>query len=218
MSAGEDVPSVGAHVPTCDACRSYVERLAQESTAFVSARPAERFLSQLEARVSAPAPKRTRGLVVVSLASLAAVLLVLLLPPTPTGPAVLFKGSLVSISLKRGDQVSALREGDLLREGDALRFSVKSERPGHALVLNRDGQGKVTVVAPFNAKAPQGVPEGTTVLDDSAVLDATKGKETFVTVFAPAPFDVASVVGQLETGQRVTCSACVVEVSTFDKP
>ncbi len=217
VSAGEDVPAVSAHLPTCDACRSYVERLANETGAFVAARPAERFLSQLEARGSAPTPKRSRGVLVVSLASVAAVLLVFLLPRTPTQP-VLFKGSLVSISLKRGDQVSSLREGDLLREGDALRFSVKTERAGHALVLNRDGQGKVTVVAPFNAKAPQGVPEGTTVLDDSAVLDATKGKETFVTVFAPTPFDVASVVTQFEAGQPVTCSGCVVEMSTFEKP
>ncbi|MDP1916320.1 MAG: DUF4384 domain-containing protein [Myxococcales bacterium] len=218
VSAGEDVPAVSAHVSTCEACRTYVERLTHESTAFVSARPAERFLSQLETRATTPAPKRSRGLLVVSLASVAALLLVLLLPRIPSGPAVLFKGSLVSISLKRGDQVTALRDGDVLREGDALRFSVKSERAGHALVLNRDGQGKVTVVAPFNARAPQGVPEGTTVLDDSAVLDATRGKETFVTVFAPTPFDVASVVKQLEAGQPVTCTGCVVEVSTFDKP
>jgi len=159
-----------------------------------------------------------RGFLVVAAASVAAVLLVFLLPRTPSGPAVLFKGSLVSISLKRGEQVTSLRDGDVLREGDALRFSVKTERAGHALVLNRDGQGKVTVVAPFNAKAPQGVPEGTTVLDDSAVLDATRGKETFVTVFAPAAFEVASVTRQLEAGQPVTCSGCVVEVSTFDKP
>jgi len=218
VSAGDDVPAVSAHVSTCEACRTYVERLTHESAAFVSARPAERFLSQLETRAKTPAPRPSRGLLVVSIASVAALLLVFLLPRTPSGPAVLFKGALVSISLKRGDQVSSLRDGDVLREGDALRFSVKTEHAGHALVLNRDGQGKVTVVAPFNARAPQGVPEGTTVLDDSAVLDATKGEETFVTVFAPTPFDVASVVKQLEAGQPVTCSGCVVEVSTFDKP
>jgi len=216
VSAGEAGPAVSAHLPTCDGCRRYVERLAHESAAFVSARPADRFVTQLETR--AKTPGRSRGFLVVAAASVAAVLLVFLLPRTPSGPAVLFKGSLVSISLKRGEQVTSLRDGDVLREGDALRFSVKTERAGHALVLNRDGQGKVTVVAPFNAKAPQGVPEGTTVLDDSAALDATRGKETFVTVFAPAAFEVASVTRQLEAGQPVTCSGCVVEVSTFDKP
>lgn len=218
VSAGEEVPAVAAHLPTCEACRSSVERLTLESTAFVAARPADRFLNQLEARAKAPAPTRSRGRVVVAIASVAALLLVFVLLRPPTAPAVLFKGSLVSISLKRGAQLMSLREGDVLREGDALRFSVKTERAGHALVLNRDGEGKVTVVAPFNATTPQGVSGGTTVLDDSAVLDATRGKETFVTVFAPTAFDVASVVKQLEAGQPVTCSGCVVEVSTFDKP
>ncbi|MBE2252936.1 MAG: DUF4384 domain-containing protein [Myxococcus sp.] len=218
-SAGDVAPPVAAHLVTCEACRGYVERLGQESAAFVSARPAERFLSQLDARAAARAQSRRRGVMVVSLASAAALALVLLaLPRTAERAGVTFKGSLLSISLKRGDQVSALQAGDVLREGDALRFSVKSERAGHALVLNRDGQGRVTVVAPFNAKAPQAVPPGTTVLDDSAVLDAVKGQETFVAVFAPRPFEVSSVVKQLEAGQPVTCDGCVVEVSTFDKP
>jgi hypothetical protein len=214
-SAGDDVPTVSAHLLTCESCRTCVERLARESEAFVSARPAERFLAQLEGRKQAPA--RSPRLVVATVVAVAVGLLVFLFPRTATRPAIVFKGSLVSLSLKRGTQVMSVREGDVLREGDALRFSVKAPRKGYALVLNRDGQGKVTVVAPFNATAPQGVAEGTTVLDDSAVLDATKGKEVFVTVFAPVAFDVGSIMKQLEAGKPVTCDGCVVEVSTFDK-
>ncbi|MBL8941460.1 MAG: DUF4384 domain-containing protein [Archangium sp.] len=210
-ATGEAVPEVVAHLPTCETCRSYVERLQVETQAFVNARPAERFVTQLQRR------KPSRRPFVLLAVALAAAIALLVVFPGRSSP-VLFKGSLLSISLKRGDVVSPLREGDTLREGDALRFSVKTERPGNAVVLNRDGRGKVTVVAPFNATAAQVVKEGTTVLDDSAVLDAATGRETFVAVFSEKPFEVAPLVGQLEAGQRVTCSGCVVDVASFDKP
>lgn len=208
-ATGEDVPSVVAHLPGCQTCRAYVEKLQAETQAFVKARPPERFVTQLRR------PNR-RPVVFIGVALAAALALFVLIPREQ--PPVLFKGSLLSISLKRGDVVTTLREGDSLREGDALRFSVKTDRPGNAVVLNRDGRGKVTVVAPFNATVAQVVKEGTTVLDDSAVLDATKGRETFVAVFSEKPFEVAPLVGQLEAGQPVSCSGCVVDVASFDKP
>jgi len=213
--AGESVPSVAAHVPTCSACREYVEALRSLTDDFVRARPAARFLSQLEAKRRMTS-RRPQALVLGALAALVAVLVVA--APWRTDEPVLLKGSLLSIYVKRGAAVTPLGTGDVLREGDALRFSMTTSRAGHALVLNRDPRGQVTVVAPFNAAAPQPVPEGTTVLEDSAELDATKGRETFVGLFAPTAFDVSRVVRQLEAGEPVTCKGCVVEVSTFDKP
>lgn len=208
-ATGEDVPTVVTHLPGCQTCRAYVEQLQVETQAFVKARPPERFVKQLQR------PSR-RPVVFIGVALTAALALFVLIPREQ--PPVLFKGSLLSISLKRGDVISTLREGDTLHEGDALRFSVKTERAGNAVVLNRDGRGKVTVVAPFNATSAQAVKEGTTVLDDSAVLDATKGRETFVAVFSEKAFEVAPLVGQLEAGQSVSCSGCVVDVASFDKP
>lgn len=214
-ASGEDVPAVRAHLPTCEPCRGYVEKLRAESAAFQKARPPERFLSQLEARPRAARGPRTLFLVA---AATAALLVLVLFPKTRDPAPVLFKGSLSSITVKRGDSVTVLQAGDTLAEGDALRFSVKTERPGFALVLNRDGRGKVAVVAPFNATAAQAIPEGTTVLDDSAVLDATKGRETFVTVFAPRAFESAPLLKLLEARQPVTCEGCVVEEASFEKP
>jgi hypothetical protein len=217
VSAGESVPVVAEHLAGCDGCRAHVEELRLKTDAFVRARPPERFLSQLEARARG-APVRRR-LLVGALASAAAVVVgAVLLTRGPAQPPVLFKGGLLSIVVKRGGTVRPLKAGDLLQEGDSLRFSMTTTNAGHALVLNRDGRGQVTVVAPFNATAPQVVPAGTTVLEDAAILDATTGRETFVGLFSPTPFEVKQVVRQLETGEAVTCGGCVVEVSTFDKP
>lgn len=217
QAAGDALPQVTAHLPGCEACRGYVSSLQAASEAFLAARPADRFLGQLAARPTQRL-RRLAPLVGVALAAAAALVVVALLPSRPNEAGVTFKGSRVRIALKRGEAVVDLREGDTLREGDALRFSVTTDAPGHAVVLNRDASGRVTVVAPFGATSPQAVPSGTTVLDDSAVLDATKGREVFVTVFSAAPFDVQAVVRQLEAEAPVTCKACAVEVSSFEKP
>ncbi len=214
LSAGEPVPTLDAHVKACPHCSGYLAQLTQTAEAFVKARPPQRFLAQLEKR-ERPASSTARWVAVAS--AVAAVVLAIVTVRGPGSSGVSFKGSLVSITVKRGDAVSTLKDGETLREGDALRFSVKVDRPGHALVLERDGRGKVTVVAPFNAKTPQRVAAGSTVLDDSAVLDATVGQETFVTVFAEAPFEVEPLVRQLESNQAVSCAGCSVEASSFDK-
>ena len=46
-ATGEDVPAVVAHLPGCQTCRAYVEKLQAETQAFVKARPPERFVTQL---------------------------------------------------------------------------------------------------------------------------------------------------------------------------
>jgi hypothetical protein len=214
-AAGEDVAAVRAHLPGCEACRQYVEQLEAGAKAFLAARPADRFLGQLEARRSAR-PSWPRALVLAASAAAALALVVTL--ARRTDPPVLFKGSLLTITAKREGVVKTLADGDALREGDALRFSVATTVPGYAVVLERDGQGKVTVVAPFGAVAPQAIGEGTTVLDDAAELDATKGRETFVGVFAPRPFEVGALVKQLEGGAPVSCAGCTVEARSFEKP
>lgn len=214
VAAGEDLAQVRAHLPGCEACRHAVDELEAGARAFLAARPAERFLGQLEARRQRP---RSWWPVVFAAAAAALVLGVVTLVPR-ADPPVRFKGSLLTVTAKREGVVKTLADGDTLREGDALRFSVTTAVAGHAVVLERDGQGKVTVVAPFGAAAPQAIGEGTTVLDDAAELDATKGRETFVVVFAPRAFEVAAVVKQLEAGAQVTCGGCAVEVRSFEKP
>jgi hypothetical protein len=219
LAVGVALPALEAHVKGCSQCLAYVAQVKQLSDDFVRARPAERFLGQLEAREQKAAPKRSSlAFVLVGAAGLAASVAVgVIALRTPGGSGVTFKGGLWSIASKRGDSVKTLDRGATVTAGDALRFAVKTERPGHAVVLERDGLGKVTVVAPFNATAPQRLVAGTTVLEDSAVLDGTPGAETFVTIFSEHEFELAPLVKLLEANRPVTCDGCTVETSTFDK-
>ncbi|MBL8918934.1 MAG: DUF4384 domain-containing protein [Myxococcaceae bacterium] len=216
LAAGEDVPAIAPHVAGCAACQATVATLRSDADAFLRARPVDRFLGQLDTARARKASSR-RGLVVALSGALAAAVVVALVLPGEPQPGVHFKGALASVLVKRDGVVRPLQPGEVLQAGDALRFSVTVERPGFAVVLNRDGRGKVTVVAPFEATGPQAIGEGTTVLEDSAVLDATVGRETFVTVFSPRPFEVPPLVRELAASSPVQCGGCVVETASFDK-
>ncbi|MCA2981394.1 MAG: hypothetical protein INH37_24235 [Myxococcaceae bacterium] len=219
VAAGEDVPTARAHVEGCAACGAAVAALRAEVDAFVRARPVDRFLAQVEAAGALPARPRRAPVVAMVAVCAAAVTALVAWPPGP-GPRVRVKGPRAPfqvIHLKRAGVVRALAAGDALVAGDALRFSVSVDQPGFALGLDRDARGKVTAVAPFGAERPQAIDEGTTVLDDSAVIDDAPGPETFVTVFSPVPFEVAPLLRQLEVGGRPSCERCVVEEASFGK-
>lgn len=208
-STGDHADGLAAHLTTCAHCQQQLTELKTFTAEFLAARPTERFVKNLQRG------RRPRQLALIG-ALVAAALAVFLL--VPREPEVHFKGSLSSITLKRGETLSALTSGTPLQPGDALRFSVNAPAAGFAVVLERDDSGRVTVVAPFDARAPLAVGEGLTVLPDSAVLDAVKGRERFVTIFSPHAFDLHEVSAQLERDEAVRCEACRVEVSTFDKP
>ncbi|MFZ5446136.1 MAG: DUF4384 domain-containing protein [Myxococcota bacterium] len=210
-SGGDWPPGVEAHVAACADCARELSALVEQQRAFLAARPTGRFVAQLERRRGT-----RRGLVLGGLVAVAAALtLTFALPPSPH---LTFKGALTRVTVQRGAQQFSADERTALREGDALRFTVQAPAPGFVVVLERDGQGHVTVVAPFGARAALAVQAGQTVLPDSAVLDATKGPERFVTVFAERSFDVAALAAQLEQGEPVRCDGCRVEEAKFDKP
>lgn len=212
-SVGDAPSTLTDHLSTCAACSEYVQKLKSETDAFVRARPPERFLEQLEAR---PTKRPTSFIVGFGFAAALALALVFVVRQPPSAP-VLFKGGLVSIAVNRNGTVTTLSSGDVLHAGDALRFSVTAPSAGHAVVINRDGKGRVTVVAPFQASAPQPLNAGVTALDDSAVLDEVAGPERFVTVFSSKTFEIAPLVKQLEQDAVVSCAGCTVETQTFEK-
>ncbi|MFO0595066.1 MAG: hypothetical protein U0228_07175 [Myxococcaceae bacterium] len=215
-SAGDWADGIRAHVDACPHCREQLQALEAHRAAFLAARPTERFLGQLDARAQKK-PARRAWLPALGLVATAAVALFVLLPRNPDPTGVNFKG-LSSIALKRGDRVETAASSTKLAPGDALRFSVHAPRDGFAVVLERDGAGKVTIVAPFAATAPLAVSVGTTDLPDSAVLDDVRGADTFFTVFSEQPFELKPLVDALERGESPRCPGCTVEVSSFDKP
>lgn len=212
-SAGDWAEGVRAHVDGCAECQTQLAQLTTLQRDFLAARPTERFLQQLETRRQPS--RRPRWLAPVL--SLAAVALVVALLPKDHGSGVTLKG-LSTVSLKRGTEVTPAGIDTRLAPGDALRFTVHAPTDGYAVVLERDGAGHVSVVAPFDAKAPHFVNAGTSELPDSAVLDEVRGRDTFFTVFAPQPFRLEPLLEALSRDEAPRCDGCSVEASTFDKP
>lgn len=212
MSVGET--AVSPHVESCAACGGYLAALRSSADAFVKARPKELFTQQVARRAEGSARKSWRGASAAAAFAVVAVLVVLVLPNRE--PGVTFKGD-VTVHVKRGDQTFVAKADEPLLTNDAIRFSVHTAA-GYAAVLERDPSGAVTVVAPFGANLPQKVNDGTTTLEDSAVLDGASGKESFIAVFSEEPFDVQKVAKELEAqGSLRTCDGCATKTLTYDK-
>lgn len=219
LASGEALSASQLHLASCPACRSYVEGLRARAADFLRARPKELFLRQLDRRAAPRKGSRLKlGFALAATTTLAVVAVLHFQVEDPL-PAR-FKGSWVSVHLKRGQEERLARPGELLRAEDALRFSVRSDRPGFAAVLERDGRGKVQMVAPFEAPSPQEVKAGSTTLEDAAILDDAPGPEAFVAVFAEKPFDLAALRRRLESaskGSKLECPQCRVEWLEFEK-
>ncbi|MFL5321304.1 MAG: hypothetical protein ACJ790_16715 [Myxococcaceae bacterium] len=216
LAAGEQNATVSKHVDGCETCTAYVASLKAESDAFVKSRPASLFLGQVEKRAEKSASRSWRPLGIAALFAAAAAIAMVVLPETPK-PGVTFRGT-VTVHVKRGTEEHAAAADETLHPEDALRFTLRSEKPGYAVVLERDASGSVTVVAPFNATSPQRIGEGSTDLQDSAILDDTMGEERFTAVFSEKAFDVAKVKEQLQSGvQDPDCDGCRSQKLSFQK-
>lgn len=217
-SGGDWLPGVQAHVTSCSSCTTQLDALRAQATAFVAARPTERFQTQLASRANVSQSKTPRAwLAAVTVAAMAAVLW-LVVPQPHDDSGITLKGSMTSITLKRGELQRPATPDLRLEPGDALRFSLHVPHDGFAVVFERDVTGKVTVVAPFAATSPAAVNAGTQTLPDSAVLDAVRGPERFTTVFSDRPFDVQAVSTALARGEPSLCDGCTVETVIFEKP
>ncbi len=214
---------VTAHLIDCAGCRAYVETLRENAARFLRAHPADRFLSRIAWRDRSPARSWLPAASLLAAVAAGTLALLVLLPEPSRGPApiplqaIQLKGSLVSTFVQREGRAISLHAGDVLHPNDAVRFVVRAEQAGFATVLERDPQGRVTVIAPFGAARPQPVAPGTTALADSAILDATVGTDHFVAVFSTEPFSIAPLVEALSTSQELACEGCRVETLEFDK-
>lgn len=216
-----DLPELGAHVSGCAACAPYVAALREEHAAFNRARPPELFLQKLSRRADAPAPKPWwRWLAVLAPVGVAAALVVVLLRPTTHGGDVTLKGGEFHVFLKGAE--APLAQDAKVRAGDALRFAYDAPADGFLAVFDLDGSEAVTLFFPYGGAAPAPVKKAQGVLPGSTVLDAQRGPEWLVAVWAPAAFDVAQVSAQLKgqaTRDRLTvsCEGCAVSTLRLDK-
>jgi hypothetical protein len=221
FATGEVSPAIGNHLSDCASCALYVQTLRAHAAVFTQARPAELFIRQLQRRSqTSPRALVRPGWALATLALVALTTVVVTQRRFPAhDAAITFKGSFVGVHLQRGTETRPVEPNETLRAFDALRFTVRSDKPGFAAVLEKDAAGGVTVVAPFAGQKPQRVTPGSTVLDDSAVLDAATGEETFVAVFSEQPFDLSSMTESLREGGdgNLRCDGCRLQWLRFDK-
>ncbi|MFO0584762.1 MAG: hypothetical protein U0229_21020 [Anaeromyxobacter sp.] len=235
LSAGEPVaPGVEAHAAGCDACTAQLQALRAEAEAFRRARPADRFLRQLERREASAAaapPRRPllRRLVpALGLAiplALAVVIAPRLLGGPETSPGVTFKGDGFRVAVARGGQgAPELAASDaVVRAGDALRFSYEAPQDGFLLVLELDGRGAAAVLHPWGAAAaaPQKASQRE-FLPGSVVLDDAPGPEFLFAVFSAKPFEAAPLLEALRAQARrpepaLACDGCTVSTLRLRK-
>ncbi|MBX7115603.1 MAG: DUF4384 domain-containing protein [Myxococcaceae bacterium] len=218
--AGESSVFTATHLEQCVVCAQYVNRLRAESAAFVTARPFALFTRQLQRRGAERKKQPLKGWLPVAVSLLLAMAVMPALLPVVASPQVTFKGASVAVHVRRGEDVRTMREGEPLKPRDAVRFTLRSEKPGYAAVFERDSAGTVTVVAPFGSQSPQAIAAGSTTLDDSAVLDGVLGQETFVAIFSEKPFAVNAVADSLRgatEARAVACDGCQAHWLRFEK-
>jgi hypothetical protein len=227
LSAGEPTPdATRAHVKACVTCGAQLDALTTGRDAFLKARPADRFLRQLERR-EATRPSAWRRFFPVLAAAVPALVLVLVVGPRllqEDDPYVGIKGNGFSVVAARaGAEPVPLAEDSVVRAGDRLRFSYESDTPGHLLVLELDGRGNASVFHPFNGEvsAPQAALQRD-FLPGSVELDDAPGTEWLFAVFSPRPLQAAPLLKQLreQAGRaepKLTCDGCRVSALRLRK-
>jgi hypothetical protein len=187
------------HLARCEHCAARRAAIESARGAFLEQRPALELLRAVRARAEAtPPPTRPRMLTLrrVALgASLfaAAALLMLVLRPAP--PSIRFKGApAIEVYVKRGTRSAALRDGDALGAGDHLGFVYSLPKPRHLLLLSIDDTGAISRYFPVSdgAGAEPPLSAGARAqLPIGVELDAHRGEERLIALFADAPLDEA---------------------------
>jgi hypothetical protein len=115
-------------------------------------------------------------------------------------PAVSLKGRpALHVFARRGDRVFAVRAGDTLAAGDAVRLVVEPGGHRYLLIVSIDGAGKVSVYHPFDGSVSAALgPEPRVELPGSIVLDRAPGPERIVALFSDAPLSAAAARASLE--------------------
>jgi hypothetical protein len=229
LSAGEPTPeATRAHVKTCAECGAQLEALTAGRDVFLKARPADRFLRQLERReaTAARAPAPWRRFLPVLVAVVPALVLVLVVGPRlmKDGPGVGWKGEAFRVvAAHSGAEPVPLAPDSAVKAGDRLRFAYEAPEAGNLLVLELDGRGNASVFHPFNgtASAPHAALQRD-FLPGSVELDDAPGTEWLFAVFSPRPLQAAPLLAQLreQAGRAeptLTCDGCRVSALRLRK-
>lgn len=204
---------ITAHLETCKRCQRTVTAAKANMAEFDIVSPEryetlrERFTNVRSAVERKRFSRRAAVLAVASTAAAAAVVIALLQPlngvPELSGARskqknpneIQYKGEFgVNIIVKRGARQFTPKNGDLLKQGDILRFVVTVSEPGYLTIFSIDSTNKVTPFYPDSppaiAKEPYFISRaGRQELPGAIELDAVVGEESIIVAFSPKPFD-----------------------------
>lgn len=200
------------HIEDCTVCAARIEALREQRAVFLEARPAGPFLDRVDERLAEGGrfrqgfDRRLRSLspkilVPVAAGVLAAVLGMALFPALRGGRdavpgklhldnRIVLRGGAVTLDLFVSREGRAARPADPdepLRQGDVLRFGVRSDEAGYVTVANQDDRGRVSLYFPVPGDTPHRVEAGEqTLLPGSIILDDFIGEELLVLVISPS--------------------------------
>lgn len=198
---------VEQHVAECPRCRERLQALRRGQQEFLQRHPVAPRVARRASRTYAVF---TTGAAV----ALAALWLVGRGPDTAGGTLDgRSKGApSLGFHVKRSGRVFQGANGEHVKAGDQLRFTVTNAPLRHVAVFSRDGSGTATVYYPPESRsrvlgsAPQ------TDLDAAVQLDAAQGEETLLGVFCDTPFELEPLRAALErTGKLPTMTGCSID-------
>ncbi len=100
--------------------------------------------------------------------------------------------------LKVGQDTHRIARGDVLHEGNQVRFALQAPAAGFVAVLSKDGAGHVTVYHPFGESQAAPYLPDQALMPGAIALDATKGREQVWAVYSAQPFALGPLVESLE--------------------
>jgi hypothetical protein len=191
--AGEAKAELERTLAESEPDRQRLAELEADSRAFLAAHPPGPLVAKYEARLEAARPwwRRPMASVAPALAAVGALVLVVVLLPRGGGPELIAKGGLAfSVHVKRGESSVRVESTDVVHPGDAIRFEVRTDRPGYVAVLGFDSRRVVTIYYPYAGSAAMPLNNQEPLLPTAIELDQELGRETLYALFSERPFQL----------------------------
>ena len=223
-----------AHLEQCERCQRRHDAIEAQAEAFLQKFPTLDLPRANAADNVARLRQRQRsslgwatGAIAGLLAAAAAIVLLVRSPPgagdgaphTDSAFSVRSKGSShIGFFVKHGDDVRQGSDGQVVRPGDQLRFTLTSQKPQHVAILSLDGAQVASIYYPRGAKSATVTRVRDEAVNSSVQLDDTLGEEHVFGIFCDSPFDLEPLRDGLQRrGKLPELPGCTVDELTILK-
>ncbi len=179
------------HAQSCEPCQAVLQEFAQEREKFLEARP-------LWQPGTATTHRRRHHLLWAPAGAALAILLSIFFfsaPDQQTEASIRTKGDVaIRFFVKRGQEVSEGKSGDVFRAGDLIQFMYSSGHYRHLFLISIDSQGLMSSFNHDGSKISMRIDPGNDmVLNHSILLDDTRGLERVFAVFSNEVLDMSQL-------------------------